>query len=226
MISKTFLYYPGYETKQEVIDWIKNALVSHCGMSISVDTSLLTGSSGEYYCVLKNSARGRLWIQSDSYSFKICLAHDNGEMCDNIYNYITVNLGSYGRRVVIHSKNGMHFFDGKILLNVPAKEIYGQNLFSTNTLFYINTDISPFIGYYGEAVFTTVKIFSYLGLRGSSNIALTMKYNDTRYYIPNLFIVGQNFPAGTEFVSENGDCVSIRTNDYCSACVCMDHILT
>lgn len=225
MISKVFLYYPGFPTPQERVDWVKNALVSHCGMSVSVDTTLLTGSSTDYYCVVGNTSKGKIWIESKSNSVDFYLAFDSGEKVTYSYNSLSSGLGSTARRVVIHSKNGIHLFDNKILLNIKAKEVYGANIFYTNALFYTGYyhDVIPFIGYYGEANYEIVEIFSRLGL-GSSNLYLTMRYNDLRYYIPSLCIVGQNFPEGAEFASADGDNVCIYSGG-CSMCVCMDHIL-
>lgn len=226
MISKTYLYYPGYSTPQERVDWVKNALVNHCGMSVAVNTRLVTDDSTEYYCVLGNSSKGKIWIWSGNGSVCFYLAFDSGEKVDSLNIGIDTDLGDTARRVVTYSKNGIYLFNNQILLNMKAKDVYGANIFYTNALFYIGSyynDI-PFIGYYGEANYEEVEIFSYWGLE-NSDLYLTMRYNDLRYYIPSLFIVGHNFPEGTEFASADGDNVCIYNDRGCSLCVCMDHIL-
>lgn len=224
MISKVFLYYPGFPTPQERVDWVKNALVSHCGMSVSVDTRPITDGSTEYYCVLGNSSNGKIWIEDDDDSASpnfFYLAFDSGEKVASSYR-IDAGFGSTAQRVVIYSKNGIYLFNNQILLNIKAKDVYGENIFYTNAI------LSPgdvnFIGYYGEANCELVEIFSHFGLK-SSNLYLTMRYNDLRYYIPNIFIVGHGFPEGAEFASADGDNVSIYSDGSCSMCVCMDHIL-
>ena len=222
MISKTYLYYPGYSTPQERVDWVKNALVNHCGMSVAVNTRLVTDDSTEYYCVVGNTSKGKIWIESRSGSVRFYLAYDDGEEVASSYNGLSAGFGSTARRVVIHSKNGIHLFDNQILLNIKAKEIYGANIFYTNALFYGNGIL--FIGYYSEANYDAVEIFSHFGLK-SSNLYLTMRYNNLKYYIPSLSIVGHEFPVGAEFASADGDNVSIYLNEGCSMCVCMDHIL-
>lgn len=220
MISKTFLYYPGYSTPQERINWVKNALVSHCGMSVSVDTRLVTDDSTKYYCVVGNTSKGKIWIESDGNAVYFYLAYDDGEMFVRS-SYTGYTFGSTAQRVVIYSKNGIYLFNNQILLNIKAKDVYGENIFYTNALY---TNRIPFIGYYGEANDEEIEIFSHYGLK-RSDLYLTMRYNDLRYYIPNIFIVGHGFPEGAEFASADGDNVSIYSTGSCSMCVCMDHIL-
>lgn len=236
MISKTYLYYPGYSTPQERVDWVKNALVNHCGMSVAVNTRLVTDDSTEYYCVVGNTSKGKIWIESRSGSVRFYLAYDDGEKAVlGSYSYVDAEFGDTARRVVIRSKNGIHLFGSDILLNIKAKEIYGANIFYTNALLYIGYyhdnwhndyyyNRIPFIGYYGEVNCEIVELFSYLGL-GGSDLYLTTRYNDLRYYVPSLFIVGHDFPVGAEFASADGDNVSIYSSGSCSMCVCMDHIL-
>jgi len=244
MILKTYLYYPGYETSLERVNWLKNVLVDYCGMSVITGPTSISGTG--YYCVLGNSSKGKVRIE-DTGSIVLYWVDDAGNKYSaNTGAYIILDLSTSPRTFVIYSKNriclcgtllssGALAVGSMLLLNVRAKEIYSGEVFNTNAFLDINqanlANRQSFIGLYGELVNINLTIIdfnpTYMEESGllDSPFCLTCRYNDGRYFIPSIFRVGNNFGHLSEFTDIHGDNLSLWAQQYGSFCVCMDHIL-